>query len=97
MNKIIQKWRLTRHRNIPISRYFNTYTMLFANGHILLTKSEDKLQYSVHNLNNSQEFTMKIETGKRKIMPLEKMNQSEASYTSITECGNKGILPITGM
>jgi hypothetical protein len=57
-NKIIQKWRLPRHGYIPISTNVNTNTILFADDHILLTKSEDD---SVHSLNNTvKEFSMEI-------------------------------------
>jgi hypothetical protein len=68
VNKIIQKQRLIRHGNIPISKNFNTDTMLYADDQILLTKSEDHLQYSVHNLNNTaEEFSMEVNTAKTKI------------------------------
>jgi hypothetical protein len=60
---------LTRHGNIPISRNFNSDTRFFADDQVLLTKSEDDLQYSVHNLNNrAEELPMEISTGKTKIM-----------------------------
>jgi hypothetical protein len=45
MNKIIQKWKVTRYDNIPINRNINIDTMLFADDQVLLTKSEDNLQY----------------------------------------------------
>jgi hypothetical protein len=51
MNRIIQKWKVTRHDNIPINRNVNIDAMLFADDEVLLAKSEDDLQYSVHNLN----------------------------------------------
>jgi hypothetical protein len=61
MNKIIQKWKVTRHSNIPINRNVNIDTMLFADDQVLLAKSEDDLQYSVHSLNKiASEFSMKI-------------------------------------
>jgi hypothetical protein len=51
MNKILKKWKVTRHGNIPIYRNVNIDTMLFADDQVLLAKYEDDLQYSVHNLN----------------------------------------------
>jgi hypothetical protein len=42
---------MTRHGNIPINRNVNFDTMLFADDQVLLAKSEDDLQYLVHNLN----------------------------------------------
>jgi hypothetical protein len=46
-------------------------TTLFADDQVLLTKSEDDLQYSVHNLNNAvEEFSTEINNGKTKIMAL---------------------------
>jgi hypothetical protein len=75
MNEIIQKWRLTRNGNIPMNRNFKIDTMLFGDQ-ILLTKSEDDLQYSVHNLNNIvEEFSMEINTGNTKIMAFCGMEQ----------------------
>jgi TusA-related sulfurtransferase len=43
MNKIIQKWKVTRHDNIPVNRKVNIGTMLFADDQVLLAKSEDDL------------------------------------------------------
>jgi hypothetical protein len=69
INKIIQKWKVTRHGNIPINRNANINTMLFADDQILLTKSEDDLQYSVHNLNKiASEFSMEINVEKTSVM-----------------------------
>jgi hypothetical protein len=66
MNKIFQKWKVTRHGNIPISRNVNIDTMLFADNQVLLAKSEDDLQYSVHNLNKTaSEFSMEIKRGEK--------------------------------
>jgi hypothetical protein len=45
MNKIIQKWKVTRHGNIPITRNVNIDTMFFADDQVLLAKSEHDLQY----------------------------------------------------
>jgi hypothetical protein len=39
MIKIIQKWKVTRHGNIPIKRNANIDTMLFADDQVLLAKS----------------------------------------------------------
>jgi hypothetical protein len=65
MNKIIQKWKVTRHGNIPINRNVNIDTMLFADDRVLLAKSEDDLQYSVHNFNKiASEFPMEINAEK---------------------------------
>jgi hypothetical protein len=69
MNKIIQKWKVTRHGNIPINRNVNIDTMLFADDQVLLAKYEDDLQYSVHNLNNiASEFSMEINAEKTRVM-----------------------------
>jgi hypothetical protein len=69
MNKIIQKWKVTRHGNIPINRNVIIDAMLFADDHVLLAKSEDDLQYSVHNLNNiASEFSMEINAEKTRVM-----------------------------
>jgi hypothetical protein len=46
MNKIIQKWKVTRHGNVPINRNVNIETMLFADDQVLLAKSEDDLLLS---------------------------------------------------
>jgi hypothetical protein len=55
--------------------------MLFAHDQILLTKYEDDLQYSVHNLNNTvEEFSTEINTGKTKLLFSEERKQSEARY-----------------
>jgi hypothetical protein len=43
--------------------------MLFADDQVLLTKSEDDLQYSVHNLNKiASEFSILISTEKTRVM-----------------------------
>jgi hypothetical protein len=69
MNKIIQKWKATRHGNIPINRNVNVDTVLFADDQVLLAKSEDDLQYSVHNLNKrASEFFMQINAEKTRVM-----------------------------
>jgi hypothetical protein len=69
MNKIIQKWKVTRRDNIPINRNVDNYTMLFADDQVLLAKSEDDLQYSVHNLNNiASEVSMEINSEKTRVM-----------------------------
>jgi hypothetical protein len=69
MNKIIQKWKVIRHGNIPINRNVNIDTMLFADDQVLLAKSEDDLQYSVHNLNKvASEFSMDINTDTTRVM-----------------------------
>jgi hypothetical protein len=69
MNKIIQKWKVARHGNIPINRNINIDTMLFADDQVLLAKFEDDLQYSVHNLNKIvSEFSMEIHTEKTRVM-----------------------------
>jgi hypothetical protein len=49
MNKIIQKWKVTRHGNIQINRNVNINTMLFADDKVLLAKSEDdfNIQYTI--------------------------------------------------
>jgi hypothetical protein len=48
--------------------------MLFADDQILLTKSEDDLHYSVHNLNSIVEFSMEINTGETKIVAFREKN-----------------------
>jgi hypothetical protein len=69
MNKIIQKWKVTRHGNIPINRNVNIDTMLFADDQVLLAKSEDDLQYSVHNFNNiASEFSTEINAEETRVM-----------------------------
>jgi hypothetical protein len=69
MNKIIQKMKVIRHGNIPINRNVNIDTMLFADDQVLLAKSEDDLQYSVHNLNKiASEFSMEINMEKTRVM-----------------------------
>jgi hypothetical protein len=69
MNKIIQKWKVTRHGNIPINRNVNIDTMLFADDQVLLAKSERDLQYSVHYLNKiASEFSMEINADKTRVM-----------------------------
>jgi hypothetical protein len=61
VNKVKQKWRLTRQENISISRNLNTDIMLFADDQILQAESEDNLQYSVYNLTNiAAEFSMEM-------------------------------------
>jgi hypothetical protein len=68
-NKIIQKWKVTRHGNIPINRNVNINTMLFADDQVLLAKYEDYLQYSVHNLNKiASKFSMEINAEKTTVM-----------------------------
>jgi hypothetical protein len=43
--------------------------MLFADDQVLLTKSEDDLQYSVHKLNKiASEFSVEINTEKTRVM-----------------------------
>jgi hypothetical protein len=43
--------------------------MLFADDQVLLAKSEDDLQYSVHNLNKlASEFSMDINAEKTRVM-----------------------------
>jgi TusA-related sulfurtransferase len=69
VNKIVQKRKVTRHDNIPINRDVNIDTMLFADDQLLLAKSEDDLQYSVHNLNKiASEFSMEINAEKSRVM-----------------------------
>jgi hypothetical protein len=69
MNKIIQKWKVTTHGNIPINRNINIDTMLFADDKVLLAKSEDDLQYSAHNLNKiAFEISMEIKAEKTRVM-----------------------------
>jgi TusA-related sulfurtransferase len=84
MNKIIQKWKVTTHGNIPINRNVNIDTMLLADDQVFLAKSKDDLQYSVHNLNNTaSEFSMEINVGKTRVMVLEGWTQLEVRYASI--------------
>jgi hypothetical protein len=74
MNKITQKWKVTRHGNIPINRNVNIDTMLVADDQVLLAKSEDDLQYSVHNLNKTaSKFSMKINAEKTRVMAFKGM------------------------
>jgi len=47
MNKMRQKWRVTRYGNISIRVSFKNEPLSFALNHILLAKCEDDLQYSV--------------------------------------------------
>jgi hypothetical protein len=56
--------------------------MLFAEGEMLLAKSEEDLKYFVHNLNNmAVEFSTERNTGeKTKIMSFRLRNQSGARY-----------------
>jgi hypothetical protein len=69
MNKIIQKWKVTRHGNIPVNRNVNIDTMLFADDQVLWTKSEDDLRYSVYNLNKiASEFSIEINAEKTRVM-----------------------------
>jgi hypothetical protein len=69
--------------------------MLFADDQILLNKSEDTLQYAIHNLSNTaEEFLMEINTGKQKLWLLKIRNQSEARYASVAGYWNKLILSI---
>jgi hypothetical protein len=69
MNKIIPKWKVTRHGNIPINRNVNIETMLFEDDQILLAKSGDDLKYSVQNLNKiASEFSMEINAEKTRVM-----------------------------
>jgi hypothetical protein len=64
MNKIIQKWRLTRHGSFSISRIFNIDAMISVDNQILLAKSGDYIKYSEYSLNNiTAEFSMKIDAG----------------------------------
>jgi hypothetical protein len=74
MNKIIQKWKVTRHGNIPINRNININTMFFADDQVLLAKSEEDLQYSVRNLNKiASEFSMEINAEKTRVMAFREM------------------------
>jgi hypothetical protein len=74
MNRNIQKKKVIRHGNIPINRNVNIDTMLFADDQVLLTKSEDDLQYSVHNLNKiASEFSMEINTEKTRVKAFREM------------------------
>jgi len=50
MNKMRQKWRVTRYGNVSIRVSFKNEPLSFALNHILLAKCEDDLQYSVYNL-----------------------------------------------
>jgi hypothetical protein len=69
MKKIIQKWKVTRHGNIPINRNVNIDTILSADDPVQVTKSEDDLQYSVHNLNRTaSEFSIQINAVKIRFM-----------------------------
>jgi hypothetical protein len=69
MNKIIQKWKVTRHGNIPINRNVNIDTMLFVDDQVFLAKSEDDLQYSVCNLNKiASQFSMEMNVEKTRVM-----------------------------
>jgi hypothetical protein len=69
MNKIAEKWRLTRFGNISISKNFNIDTVLFVDNHILVAIFENDLQYLEYNLSNSSaELCTKINTERNKIM-----------------------------
>jgi hypothetical protein len=69
INKMIQKWRLIRHGNIPIGWNFNIDTIHFADDQIFMAKYEDDLYNIQYSLNNIfEEFSMEINTGERKIM-----------------------------
>jgi hypothetical protein len=60
---------MTRHGSIPSNRNVNIDTMLFSDDQVLLAKSEDDLQYSVHNLNKTaSEFSMEINAEKTRVM-----------------------------
>jgi hypothetical protein len=84
MNKIIQKWKVTRHGNIPINRNVNIDGMLFADDQVFSAKFEDDLQYLVHNLNKiASEFSMEINAEKTRVMVLEGWNQLEVRYALI--------------
>jgi hypothetical protein len=48
--------------------------MLFADDQVLLAKSDDDLQYSVHNLNKiAYEFSMEINAEKTRVMAIRGM------------------------
>jgi hypothetical protein len=80
MYKIIQKWKVTRHGNIPINRNFNIDTMLFADDQVLLAKSEDDL----HNLNKiASEFSMEINAEKTRVMAFREMEPIKVRYALI--------------
>jgi hypothetical protein len=65
MDKVVQKWRLTSHRDISSNGKVSTDAVLYAGDQVLLAKSEDSLQYSVYNLNTTAvEFSMEINTEK---------------------------------
>jgi hypothetical protein len=58
--------------------------MLFADDQVLLAKSEDDLQYSVHNFNKiASEFSMETNARKLELWLLEGWNQLEERYALI--------------
>jgi hypothetical protein len=84
MNIIIQKWKVTRHGNMPINRNVNIDTMLFADDQVLLAKSEDYLQYSVHNLNKiAFEFYTELNEEKTKVMAFREMEPNRSKILII--------------
>jgi hypothetical protein len=57
-----------------LTETLNIDTMLFADDQVLLAKSEDDLQYSVHNLNKiASEFSMEINEEKTRVMTFREM------------------------
>jgi hypothetical protein len=70
---------VTTHGNIPINRNVNIDTMLLADDQVLLAKSEDDLQYSVHNLNKiASQFSMDINEEKTKVMAFREMEPNRS-------------------
>jgi hypothetical protein len=67
--------------------------MLFADDQILLARSEDDLQYSVHNLNKTaSEFSMEINV--MELWLFEGWNQLEVRYALIIIHSNHKIILI---
>ena len=60
-----------------LKRDLNLNTLLFADDHVIIQDSEDKLQKSVHILNQmSKDYNLKISTDKTKIMDFKRKTLS---------------------
>lgn len=69
MNDIIQKWKLIINPGIKINRERKINILLYADDVVLIQKTENDLQYSLHILNQiAKNYNFKISKSKTKIM-----------------------------
>jgi len=69
IDDLLRNWKHKADAGIMLKRDLNLNTLLFADDHVIIQDSEDKLQKSVHILNQmSKDYNLKISTDKTKIM-----------------------------